>query len=373
MTTPERVTVVGNGVAGYACARRLAERDVPVTLVGPGIPCDRPPLSKRALERGSLPYLTTPERLAAAGIDHLDGLATGLDLTRRSFSFRPVAGGDEHVVEFGPLVWATGLAVGRPPVPGIETTDQNAVPSGAQAVFPRLAGEGRRVVVIGAGLIGCETAATLARRHRVTLLERAPRPLDRLAECVRGAAEVALEQTGVALLTGCDVEQVEQTAAGARLVHTSTHGVIAADVVLAATGVGATLPPALGGGRSIDTDSCLAVSGLERVWACGDVAAFPHPRFGRIAVPHWDHAQASGAHAADAVLGGTTAYARDPYWFSDIGPLRIQQVGLADAACEWAAADGLHVGHDTAGRPACVVLLDAPQRLNDARRLLAAA
>ena len=63
---------------------------------------------------------------------------------------------------------------------------------------------------------------------------------------------------------------------------------------------------------------------------------------------------------------------RDPYWFSDIGPLRIQQVGLAPAACEWSHSGGLHVGHGHDGRPVCVVLLDAPERLNDARRVLAA-
>jgi NADPH-dependent 2,4-dienoyl-CoA reductase/sulfur reductase-like enzyme len=373
MSTNKRVTVVGNGVAGYACARRLAERGRPVMLIGPGMPCDRPPLSKRALVRGSVPYLTTPERLAADGIDHLDGTAADLDLVGRRLRFHPADGGRERVVELGPLVWATGLRVGRPPVPGIETTDQNAVPAGAEAVLPRLAQAGRRVVVIGAGLIGCETAATLARRHEVTLLERAERPLERLHVCVRDAAEIALRQTGVTLATRCGIERVEPVGGRWWRVHTSTHGVVPADVVLSATGVAATLPPALGGGQSVATDATLAVPGRDAVWVCGDVAAFPHPRFGRIAVPHWDNARASGAHAADAVLGSNATYVRDPYWFSDIGPLRIQQVGLAAAACEWAGTDGLHVGHDTAGRPACVVLLDAPQRLNDARRLLAAA
>ena len=45
----DSVVVVGNGVSGYACAARLAERGVPVTMIGPGLPHDRPPLSKRAL------------------------------------------------------------------------------------------------------------------------------------------------------------------------------------------------------------------------------------------------------------------------------------------------------------------------------------
>ncbi len=62
------VTVVGNGVSGFACARRLAEHDVPVTLLGPGLPCDRPPLTKHALAVGrAAPAWRTPTRFATSG------------------------------------------------------------------------------------------------------------------------------------------------------------------------------------------------------------------------------------------------------------------------------------------------------------------
>jgi NADPH-dependent 2,4-dienoyl-CoA reductase/sulfur reductase-like enzyme len=372
MTRPApHVTVVGNGVGGHACARRLAERGARVTMIGPGLPCDRPPLSKRALVRGSLPYLATAEQLADAGIRHLDGTAAGLDLARREL--RVETGGGERTVEFDQLVWATGLRIARPPVPGIEAADQNSDPASARVLLPRLARPGRRVVVIGAGLIGSETAATLSRSHRVTLLEQAARPLERLHPAVPDIAAGVLARLGVRFAGGCRVERLDPAEDGGLVVRTSTHGDIAADVVLAAAGVRPTLPDALGGGLTVDTDESLAVPGADGVWVCGDVAAFPHPRYGRIAIPHWDNALAGGRHAADAVLGDARPYTRDPYWFSDIGPLRIQQVGLATAVCEWSDRGGLHVGHDSDGRPACVVLLDAPHRLNDARRLLAAA
>jgi 3-phenylpropionate/trans-cinnamate dioxygenase ferredoxin reductase component len=373
MTRPDPVTVVGNGVAGYACALRLASRGAAVTLIGPGLPCDRPPLSKRALDRGSIPYMATAAQLSAAGIDHLDGLAIALDLGNRKLRVRPTGERTDREVAFGPLVWATGLRVGRPPLPGIDATDCNADPAGAEAVVPRLATPGRRVVVIGAGLIGCETAATLARRHRVSLIERAEHPLERMHPCVRDGAERALSQLGVTFAGGCGIDRIDPVGGRGHLVRTSTHGDISADIVLAATGVAATLPDELGGGKTVATDESLSVTGRENVWACGDVAAFPHPRFGRIAIPHWDNARASGAHAADAVLGSRAPYTRNPYWFSDIGSLRIQQVGFAPAVCDWTVRDGLHIGNDAEGRPACVVLLDAPQRLNDARRLVAAA
>jgi 3-phenylpropionate/trans-cinnamate dioxygenase ferredoxin reductase component len=373
MTRPDPVTVVGNGVAGYACAMRLASRGAAVTMIGPGLPCDRPPLSKRALDRGSIPYMATPAQLSAAGINHLDGLAIALDLGSRKLRFCPTGERSDREIAFGPLVWATGLRVSRPPVPGIDTTDSNADPAGAEAVVAHLATPGRRVVVIGAGLIGCETAATLARRHQVSLIERAEHPLQRMHPCVREGAEHALRRLGVTFAGRCGIERIDPVGTCGHLVRTSTHGDIAADVVLAATGVEATLPDELGGRKTVATDESLAITGVDGVWACGDVAAFPHPRFGRIAIPHWDNARASGAHAANAILGSRMPYVRDPYWFSDIGPLRIQQVGFAPAVCDWTARDGLHIGHDADGRPACIVLLDAPQRLNDARRLVAPA
>jgi hypothetical protein len=62
---------------------------------------------------------------------------------------------------------------------------------------------------------------------------------------------------------------------------------------------------------------------------------------------------------------------RDPYFFSDIGPLRIQQVGVADAAVDWHEDDGLVVGSDPYGAATCVLLLNAPARLREARELVA--
>ena len=71
-----RVVVVGNGVSGYACAARLAEPGVPVTMIGPGLPHDRPPLSKRSLLTGRVPLLADAAQLVERGIEHVDGVVT---------------------------------------------------------------------------------------------------------------------------------------------------------------------------------------------------------------------------------------------------------------------------------------------------------
>jgi NADPH-dependent 2,4-dienoyl-CoA reductase/sulfur reductase-like enzyme len=372
MSASASVTIVGNGVAGYACARRLAGSGVPVTLIGPGLPCDRPPLSKRALVRRSAPYLATAQGLAAAGIRHLDGWAVDLDLDHRRLGIRSSARGELYEHPYEELVWATGLRLTRPPIPGIGVAHQNADPAGLEELLPRLERPGRRIAVIGAGLIGTETAATLSATHRVTLFERADLPLGRLHRAVGEEAKRVLATLGVEFAGGSVIDRIVPVPGGSHIVESSTHGRIAADVIVTAAGVASTLPAAFGAGPAVDTDERLAVEGLDGVWACGDTAAFPHPRFGRIAIPHWDNARAGGDHVAQAILGSSQPFARDPYWFSDIGSLRVQQVGFEPAVCEWSVRDGLHVGHADDGRAACVLLLNSPQRLNDARRLVAA-
>jgi 3-phenylpropionate/trans-cinnamate dioxygenase ferredoxin reductase subunit len=364
------VTVVGNGVAGYACASDLAHAGARVTLIGPGLPCDRPPLSKRALVTGRAPFLADAAGIAAAGIEHVDGVAEELDLVRRRLAVRG-AGELEHR-PFEQLVWATGLRPTRPPLPGMELADENAHPAGLQRLLPGLAAAGRSVAVVGAGLIGTETAATLATRHRVTLLERADRPLERFHGHVSAAAREVLADLGVEFIGDCGLEAVEPLPGGGRRLRITGRAPLDVDVLIVAAGVASTLPGALGDGPQIDTDERLAVPGHDGVWVCGDLARYPHPRHGRIHVPHWDNARAGGRHVAAAILGSADPFVREPYWFSDIGPLRLQVVGREQDARVWVRRDEFTIGLDAHGDPCCVLLVNAPRRLADARRLLAA-
>ncbi len=368
------VVVVGNGVSGFACAARLADQGAAVTMIGPGLPHDRPPLSKRSLRTGRLPLLADAEQLEAKGIEHVDGVVTACDLARRRLVVSLTAGGTLDV-EAPSLVWATGLRYPRPPIPGFERAEENATAVGLASLTQRLTVPGRRVVVVGAGLIGTETAATLAHEHDVTLVDMVDRPLARLLPRVSEAARTTLDSLHVRFLGSCSIDSASIDVHGAVL-HTSTHGDIDCDVVVSAAGFRSSLPPELTGvdprALTLPADEQLRVIGQDHLWACGDCVSFPHPRWGRIGIPHWDHALWSGRHVADAILGSSTPYVREPYFFSDIGSLRVQQVGFADAAVEWSDEDGLGVGRDEGGSAACVLLLNAPSRLRDARALVAA-
>jgi 3-phenylpropionate/trans-cinnamate dioxygenase ferredoxin reductase subunit len=368
------IVVVGNGVSGYACAARLAELGSSVSMIGPGLPHDRPPLSKRAITTGRLPLLADAAQLVARGIEHVDGVVSDVDLERRRLVVLPTDGAPPHEITAPALVWATGLRYPRAPISGFELAEENATGRGLESLVRHLEVPGRRVVIVGAGLIGSETAATIAKTHHVTLLDIADRPLTRFLPRVSDAARTALDALGVRFLGSCAIDSAAIGDAGA-VVHTSTHGAIDCDVVISAAGVRSSLPSELHGPdprtSTLVADAQLRVIGREGLWACGDCVSFPHPRWGRISIPHWDHARASGRHVAESILGSSEPYVRDPYFFSDIGRLRIQQVGLVGAAVEWRDDDGLAVGRDPTGAAVCVLLLDAPTRLREARELVA--
>ena len=239
------VVVVGNGVSGYACAKRLGEYGRRTVMIGPGLPHDRPPLSKHGLRTGVLPILADAASLAAQGIVHIDGVVRALDLGERRLGIDE--GGEElawHSAD-GPLVWATGLEYTRPAIPGLERADSNSTGPAFRWLCRRL-GTARRVLIVGAGLIGVETAAALAPAHRVTLLELEDRPLHQFHDPIPDLAARVLEELDVAFLGGCEIEEALSEDAGSRwVVRTRSHGDLEADVVIVAAGIATSLPSEL--------------------------------------------------------------------------------------------------------------------------------
>lgn len=366
------VVVVGNGVSGYACAKRLGEHGRRTVMIGPGLPHDRPPLSKHGLRTGVLPILADAASLADQGIVHLDGVVRALDLERRRLGVDE--GGGElawHSAE-GPLVWATGLEYTRPAIPGLEHADSNSTGPAFRWLCRRL-GTARRVLIVGAGLIGVETAAALAPEHSVTLLELEERPLHQFHAPIPALAARVLESLDVTFLGGCEIEEALNEDAGSRwVVRTRSHGDLDADVVIVAAGIATSLPSELrsNGNGTLSVDDGMRVLGRDGLWACGDCAAVAHPRYGTIAFPHWDWARRTGIQAAESVLGTAQPFDAEPFWFSNIGPLHLQELGFGDQAEEWEEIDGVHVGRNAEGQVVAVLVLSAA-RLRDARAILA--
>ena len=363
------VAIVGNGVAGYACAARLARHGIRPLLIGPGAVVDRPPLTKQGLARGAPVLLADDERLATLGIDRLDAMVDEADLA----AGRLVAGGVE--VDTETIVLATGLAYRPPRIPGLEAAHVNAMPRGMMRLVDALAGGPKRVVVVGAGLIGTETSATLAvAGHDVTAIDVLELPLDRLHEPLPTLGAEALAATGARFRGGAAL--VELRVGDDDLVTLCCKdGSLTADVVVAATGGRPFVPPGLGVEASelpLTVGPDLRVPGLDRVHAVGDLILAPHARFGPIRFPHWDMAIATGDRAADEIAGIESELDRLPYWWTDIGPRTFAEVGWAEAATEWGEENGLHIGRDPTGEPVAVLVVDEPRKLRAARALLGA-
>lgn len=360
MSEVERIVVVGAGLAGASAAAALREGGYAgeVVLFGDEshLPYELPPLSKSIM----LGETDEPDRVRADGFyaaNEID-LRRGIQVTE----VRP----DEHVVvdaagdkqPFDRLLLATGSRPRRLPVPGAES---DAAPDGlyylrtlddALALRGALTA-GARVVIVGAGWIGCEVAAA-ARSHgaRVSVVDPLPYPLYPVLGDEIGAVFRDLHaEHGVDLQLSTEVAGiVAEPGDAVRAVRLRDGSELAADVV--AVGIGAAprvelatqagLDPAEGG---VAVDAALRTSAPD-ICAAGDIAGHDHPRYdGRVRVEHWANANGQGRHVAGTLLGGTDPYLASPFFFSDQYDLGCEYRGLADPH-----VDRLVVRGDLAGR-----------------------
>lgn len=340
----ERVVVVGASLAGLRAAETLRQQEFAGSIVVVSNeseqPYDRPPLSKKVLSGEWEPdriRLRKPEIIESLDVEWIlgDG-ATSLDVDRRVVSLR-----SGREIAFDGLVIATGGQVRRlPGQPDWVGIHELRTLSDSLALRSELE-PGRRVVVVGAGFIGLEVAATAKTRGcEVTVLEGAPAPLIRGlgAEMGRHIARIH-EDNGVTVR--CDVRVdgfVEGDAgvvAGIRLVDGE---VIPADVVVVGVGVSPATAWLDSSGLEL-RDGVVCDETLRAapgVYAAGDVARWPNRLLGReMRVEHWTNASEQGAAAARNLLAESrgevgTPYESVPFFWSDQYTSRIQFIGRAE-------------------------------------------
>jgi 3-phenylpropionate/trans-cinnamate dioxygenase ferredoxin reductase subunit len=331
------VVVVGAGQAGLALVARLRADgfDGPITLIGaePHPPYQRPPLSKAYL-LGEMPqerlYLRPEAFYAEQGIDlRLGAPAAAIDTGRQVVVLETGA-----EIPYDELVLATGSAPRR--LPAAIGGDLDGVFTmrdirDADALAPRME-PGRRALVVGGGYIGLEGAAVAAKRGlHVTLVEMAPRILNRVASPETADWFRALHRAhGVDLREGTGLDRLIGEDGHVTAARLSTGEEIPADLVLVGVGIQPETRLAESAGIAVEngirTDEYGRTS-APHVWAAGDCASFPHEG-GRMRLESVGHAIDQAEAVARNIMGAEQPYRPLPWFWSDQYDCKLQIAGL---------------------------------------------
>jgi NADPH-dependent 2,4-dienoyl-CoA reductase/sulfur reductase-like enzyme len=358
------VVIVGAGLGGLRAAESLRADgfDGPVTIVGdePHFPYNRPPLSKEALAGGV--DVSTLQFRRKATTDDVTWLL-GSAAVSSDLSTRTVCLADGTVLDFDGLVVASGIRPRRLPIPG-PAAGRHVLRTVTDAMSLReLLVPGSRVIIMGAGFIGCEVAATarkLGSEVAIVALDEEPmvRPLG--VELGAGMRH-RHEDQGVRFHLGHTIDAFVGEDR-VRAVALSTGSELPADLVIEA--VGSVINSAWLEGNGLDlsdgllVDSAMQVdTALAPVVAVGDIARHPNALFDDVPrrVEHWNMPTETGRRAGRtmaALLRGDepdrAPFTAMPSFWSDQYSHKLQSFGMPGLAARIEVADG-----DANGR--CIV------------------
>jgi len=384
MSEQHHVVIVGASLGGLRTAQSLRSADFAgrITLVGDEQhpPYDRPPLSKQVLSGEWQPEqasLADDAELKRLELDLRLGVrATHLDLPDKVV----VLDGDERV-RYDTAVIATGASPraipGTPHLAGIHTLRTLDECMALRADLDAAS----KVVVVGAGFIGAEVAATAREKGlEVTVLEALPIPLARGLGSELGPVIAGLHlDHGVDLRTGTGVAGFEGDERVERVLLADGTS-LDADVVVVGIGVVPNTAWLDDSGLELRDgivcdEHCRAV-GAPDVYAVGDVARWYNPLFEQeMRLEHWTNAVDQSMAVAATITGTPTPYAPVPYVWSDqygskimiaghVGPTDVIEVPIGSYDDRKFVALAHHEGRLTA-----VVGLNEPRKVLRLRRL----
>ncbi len=382
-----RIAVVGASLAGWHAATTLRREgfDGELTVIGAEAepPYDRPPLSKAFLATGD------ENKVALAGVADRESLGITWRLGRRATGLRlaerTVGLDDGSEVAFDGLVLAGGADVRTlPSLPVGDGVHALRTLADARALRADLDRRPGPVLVVGAGFIGAEVAATCREAGRdVVLVEAAAVPLERAVGAEIGAVCGALHRDhGVDLRLGTAV--VGRDASGAVALGDGT--TVDAAVVVVGVGVSPATGWLEGSGLTIDDGVVCDGTGLAApgVVAAGDIARWPNALFfgDSMRVEHWDNAIDMGAFVARRLLAGddwdpAEVFAPVPWFWSDQYDRKLQMAGRATGADQMQIAGGtleerrFVALYGRAGRLVAAFGMNRPRHIVQSRGLIA--
>jgi 3-phenylpropionate/trans-cinnamate dioxygenase ferredoxin reductase component len=338
MTTTQTFVIVGASLTGAKAAETLRGEGFDGRLVLIGAeherPYERPPLSKDYL-RGEVERETVYVHDASYYAEHDIELRLGRTAASVDTSIGQVALDDGTRLHYDRLLLATGAEPRRLSIPGEALDGVLYLRSveDSDALRERL-DRGGSVVVVGAGWIGAEVAASARQRGvDVAVIDPHSVPFERVLGVEVGAIYRDIHTDhGVQMLLGTGVAAFEGATAVER-VRTSDGRTLDCDFVV--VGVGAQPRTALAAQAGVYVDDGIVVdehlqTSMPGVFAAGDVAMAHYPFYGRrIRVEHWANALHQGPVAARNMLGRSEAYDRLPYFYSDQYDVGMEYAGYA--------------------------------------------
>ncbi|EID16814.1 NAD(P)/FAD-dependent oxidoreductase [Mycolicibacterium phlei] len=333
MSTTRGIVIVGGGLAAARTAEQLrrSEYTGPVTIISDEdhLPYDRPPLSKEVLHADHDDITLKPAEFYQENdiTLRLGNGATAVDTAAQTVTLQ-----DGSTVGYDELIIATGLVPKRipsfPDLAGI-----HVLRNYDEAVALRKeAASAKRAVVVGAGFIGCEVAASLRKLGvEAVLVEPQPTPLASVLGEQIGELVTRLHRAeGVDVRCGVGVAEVRGTDRVEKVVL-SDGSEIDADLVIVGIGSNPATGWLEGSGIKLDNGVVCDEHGrtsAPHVWAIGDVASWRHTLGHQVRVEHWSNVADQARVLVPALLGEEPpAVVSVPYFWSDQYDVKIQALG----------------------------------------------
>jgi 3-phenylpropionate/trans-cinnamate dioxygenase ferredoxin reductase subunit len=356
-TTGQTCVIVGASHAGVNLAFNLRKEGWKGQIIlydaDPELPYHRPPLSKAYL----------------ASDDGLEGnrLKSAESYGQQGISFKPgtrvraffpekktVELEDGSTQTYDMLVLATGARPFIPPIEGIDTAKHLYPLRTAEDVenIRKALGDavGKRVVVIGGGYIGLETAASIKKLGaEVTVLERDSRVLARVTAPVMSRFFTELhKRNGVEILVGKNALSIA-TKGDLNTVNCSDGSTFSADLII--VGVGIRVNTELAEAAGLEIENGIKVDGatktsVDSIYAIGDCSYHHNPHYDRyVRLESVQNAIDQAKVAAKAICGQEVVYDAIPWFWSDQYDVKLQMVGLPEGYDEVLVRQEFGEGH----------------------------
>jgi 3-phenylpropionate/trans-cinnamate dioxygenase ferredoxin reductase subunit len=338
------VVIIGAGQAASQVVMGLRQNDnnCKITLIGDeaDLPYQRPPLSKKFLsgemEKERL-YFKPPNFYTEAEIDvKLNCHVTRIDRDNKKIFYGPA-----ESIAYDKLVLATGSRPRKLPIPNIDLDGIYDLRSIADIEAIRAeATPGKKLIIVGGGYIGLETAASCkALGLDVTILEATTRVLERVADPDMSAYFTQLHEAhGIIIKTSVQIGGFRSTADGARV-----NGIILkdgsemdADFIIMGVGIVPNIELAEDAGLEVENGIVVDENGMTSdpdIFAAGDNTNHPNNLLGRrLRLESVPNAIEQAKAVTSQLLGQTNPYHQIPWFWSDQYDTKLQIVGLADGA-----------------------------------------